>query len=93
MGIDFSNYSPDVLKKVVFAGSQFTSFANGSAALKVLADLKVDTKQVERVSEKIGTERVEQRTQAVEEFLALPLMERCTSPIPNQRSQKRSQTV
>jgi hypothetical protein len=48
-----------------------------------LAETTVPTKQVERISEAIGRERVEQRDQAVRQFLALPLAERCDSPIPN----------
>jgi hypothetical protein len=83
LGIDQGNYSPHVLKKIVFAGIQHPSFAQGSAALAALAGLTIATKQVERVSEKIGQERVEQRDRAVEDFRQLPLMTRCTSPIPH----------
>lgn len=83
MGIDQGNYSPHVLKKIVFAGTQHPSFAQGSAALAMLAGLAVATKQVERVTEKIGRERVEQRDRAVEEFRKVPLMTRCASPIPH----------
>ena len=83
MGIDQGNYSPHVLKKIVFAGTQHPSFAQGSAALAALAGLTIATKQVERVTEKIGRERVEQRDQAVANFQRLPLMTRCQSPLPN----------
>jgi hypothetical protein len=71
------------LKAIVYAGAQFTSFAQGSAALEVLGDLPVSTKQVERITERIGRERVEQRDAAVRDFLALPLMTRCKSPVAN----------
>ena len=50
---------PHVLKKIVFAGAQHPSFAQGSAALAALAGLTIATKQVERVTEKIGRERVD----------------------------------
>ena len=83
MGIDQGNYSPHVLKKIVFAGTQHPSFAQGSVALAALAGLKVATKQVERVTEKIGRERVEQRDRAVADFQKTPLMTRCESPIPH----------
>jgi hypothetical protein len=83
LGIDQGNYSPELLKTIVYAGTQLTSFAQGSAALEALGRLDVSTKQVERISEKIGQERVEQRDEAVGEFLALPLMDRCKSPIAN----------
>ncbi len=72
-----------MLKAIVYAGTQFTSFAQGSGALNALGGLSVAIKQVERITEKIGWERVEQRDQAVDEFLALPLMDRCKSPVAN----------
>ena len=83
MGIDQGNYSPHVLKKIVYAGTQHPSFAQGSAALAALAGLTIATKQVERVTEKIGRERVGQRDRAVEEFREAPLAARCGSPTPN----------
>jgi hypothetical protein len=72
-----------VLKKIVFAGTQHPSFAQGSAALAALAGLTIAPKQVERITEKIGRERVGQRDGAVEDFLKTPLMTRCRSPIPH----------
>lgn len=83
MGIDQGNYSPHVLKKIVFAGTQHPSFAQGSAALAALGGLAIATKQVERITEKIGRERVAQRDRAVEDFQKVPLMTRCRSPIPH----------
>jgi hypothetical protein len=83
LGIDQGNYSPHVLKKVVFAGTQHPSFAQGSAALAALAGLTIATKQVERITAKIGRERVRQRDGAVEDFQKTPLMTRCQSPIPH----------
>ena len=71
------------MKTIVYAGTQLTSFAQGSAALEALSRLNVATKQVERITEKIGQERVEQRDEAVQKFLALPLMDRCKSPVAN----------
>lgn len=70
-----------MLKKIVFAGTQHPSFAQGSAALAALAGLAIATKQVERVTEKIGRERVEQRDRAVADFQKIPLTTRCESPI------------
>jgi hypothetical protein len=83
LGIDPGNYSPHVLKKIVFAGTQHPSFARGSAALAALAGLAIATKQVERVTRKIGRERVGQRDRAVEDFRQIPLMTRCLSPTPH----------
>jgi hypothetical protein len=83
LGIDQGHYSPHVLKKIVCAGTQHPSFAQGSAALAALAGLTIATKQVERVTEKIGRERVGQRDGAVEDFQKIPLMTRCRSPLPH----------
>jgi hypothetical protein len=40
------------LKTIVYAGTQLTSFAQGSAALEALGRLNVATKQVKRITEK-----------------------------------------
>jgi hypothetical protein len=82
-----------LLKTIVYAGTQLTSFAQGSAALEALGGLSVATKQVERITEKIGQERVEQRDEAVEAFLALPLMDRCKSPVANPPPESNVATV
>jgi hypothetical protein len=81
LGIDLGGHSPAVLKKVVYAGTQHPSFAQGSEALAALAGLKIPEKQVERLTKRIGRERVDQQEQAVAEFLDLPLMEKLQSPI------------
>jgi hypothetical protein len=81
------------LKTIVYAGTQLTSFAQGSAALEALGRLSVATKQVERITERIGHERVEQRDEAVEAFLTLPLMDRCKSPVANPPPESNVATV
>jgi hypothetical protein len=81
------------LKTIVYAGTQLTSFAQGSAALEALGGLRVATKQVERITEKIGQERVDQRAEAVQKFRALPLMDRCKSPVENPPPESNVATV
>ena len=66
---------------IVYAGVQNTSFAAGRADLLNLARLEVPEKQVERVTERIGQERVDQRHGEVRAFLDLPLMEKFASPV------------
>jgi len=56
------------------------SFAEASAALHHLADLAVDPKQVERVTERVGAERVAERGAQAVAFQALPLMEKFCAP-------------
>jgi hypothetical protein len=85
LGIDQGSHSPHVLRKIVHAGAQNTSFASGSENLQVLAGLKIPEKQVERLTKSIGQERVAQRESQVQAFLKLPLMERvaATAHSPN----------
>jgi hypothetical protein len=56
------------------------SFAEASATLYQLADLAVDPKQVERVTERIGAERVAERDAQAVAFQALPLVEKFRVP-------------
>jgi hypothetical protein len=80
LGIDQGTHGPHVLRKIVHAGAQNTSFASGSENLQVLAGLKIPEKQVERLTKSIGQERLEQRESQVQAFLELPLMERVAAP-------------
>lgn len=65
-----------LLDKIVYAGVTNASFAQGSQDLGKLAELEVSAKQVERVTKRIGQERVQQREAAVAAYQALPLVER-----------------
>jgi hypothetical protein len=46
-----------------------------------LARLKISAKQVERLTERIGQERVDQRAEQVRVFLALPMMDQFATPV------------
>jgi len=76
LGIDQSDTSPALQQKIVYAGIASRSFAEASTTLERLADLTVGVKQVERLTESIGNERVSQRTAATTAFVALPLVEK-----------------
>jgi hypothetical protein len=56
------------------------SFAEGSELLERLADLAVSAKQVERVTRRIGAERVAERDAEVAAYQALPLVEKFAVP-------------
>jgi len=60
----------------VYAGVHATSFARAAQDLEQLADLRVGAKQVERLTEQIGRERVDQRGTAVADFRCRPLVQR-----------------
>jgi hypothetical protein len=60
---------------------QNTSFAAGRDDLLHLARWKISAKQVERVTERIGGERREQRDASVQAFLESPLMEKFAAAV------------
>jgi hypothetical protein len=69
-----------MLDKIVYAGTMNPSFEQASQDLHKLAEVEVPTKQVERVTKRIGQERVAERDAAVEAYQALPLTERKSVP-------------
>jgi hypothetical protein len=69
-----------LLQKLSYAGTVCRSFAEASATLQHLADWAVDPKQVERVTERVGGERVRERDAQVAAFRALPLAEKFQAP-------------
>jgi hypothetical protein len=68
------------LEKIVYAGTSNSSFEQGSQDLLKLAEIRVSTKQVERVCHRIGEERLAQRAGDVSAYEQLPLMERKAAP-------------
>ena len=80
LGIDLGSTSPALLKKVVYAGSNGPAFKRGSDDLRVLAEVSVEAKRVERLTEQIGQERVAERDALVAAWLARPLAQREDPP-------------
>ncbi len=80
MGIDRSGLSPELQRKIVYAGTNNPSFQQGSKDLAELMDLEVNAKQVERVTERIGQERCDQRDAGVQDYVSLPLTKRKDKP-------------
>jgi hypothetical protein len=74
LGLDVDyDYSPTALKKVVYAGTQATSFPHGARDLSELAELDVSAERVRRATERIGQERVAERDAQAVAYEALPL--------------------
>jgi hypothetical protein len=69
-----------LLKKIVYAGSNTPSFQRAAEDLLVLAEVKVPVKQVQRLTEQIGQERIAEREAAMAAWLARPLAQRQTPP-------------
>jgi hypothetical protein len=80
LGIDVDGLSPLLLRKVVYAGSNNPSFGRAAHDLRVLAEVTVAVKQVERWTKRIGQERHEERDAATAAWLERPLMQREKPP-------------
>jgi hypothetical protein len=80
LGIDRTELSPQLQRKVVYAGANKSSFAEGSRDLTEYLQLQVDPKQIERVSHRIGLERCAERDAAAAQYLSLPLAQRKDKP-------------
>jgi hypothetical protein len=78
--MDQTETSPALQQKIVYAGITGRSFAEASQTLQRLADFSVGVKQVERLTEGIGDERVHQRDAAAAAFEAFPLVEKFAAP-------------
>jgi hypothetical protein len=80
LGVDRSQYSNAVLAKIIYAGSNNTSFQQAQDELDHLAELDVSDKQVRRLCKRIGDERVAERDAAVIAYQELPLVQRKSAP-------------
>jgi hypothetical protein len=74
LGVDHSGFSPRVQQKIVHAGANNVSYQQASLELAALSDLDVKPKPIERLVQKIGRERIDQRDAAVAAHRRLPLM-------------------
>jgi hypothetical protein len=70
-----------MLQRIVWAGANLSSFSQASTALKVLAGIDLSPKQVRRMTQQVGQDRLAERQQQVATFQERPLMERITSPV------------
>jgi hypothetical protein len=79
--------TPAVLQLVVWTGANLSSFTQASTALSVLSKVDLSLKQVRRITQQIGQDRVVERQQQVAQFQAQPLMERVESPAEVRRAE------
>jgi hypothetical protein len=80
LGIDRSHFSPALQAKIVYAGSNHTSYSQAEQALRVLAEIDVSDKQARRLCKTIGAQRVAERDAEVAAYLDKPLTERKAAP-------------
>jgi hypothetical protein len=77
LGLDQGRYSIALLDLICYAGANKPSFREASGDLLKMSGIAVHEKQVERLSRRIGVERLAERAAQVERFCALPLVQRC----------------
>ena len=81
MGVDVDErLSPSLLEKVSALGVLLKSFPQGAVASQKLLEFTLGSKRIERVTERIGSERVAQRKAAVLAHKTRPLMEKVAGP-------------
>jgi hypothetical protein len=76
LGIDLGHYSADLLDLICYAGANKPSFREAGLDLEKMGSVTVHEKQVERLSKRIGSERLAERDEQVAHFVDLPLAER-----------------
>jgi hypothetical protein len=73
-------FTPAMLRKVVYAGSQSASFVQATKDLVALAEVTVSRERVQRWTKRVGEERITQVQQQAEAYQELPLPERRHNP-------------
>lgn len=64
------DYSPALLAKIEFAGSDSRSFAAAAMSLERLAGVSISDGHIQRITERLGRERQAEHQRQVEEFKA-----------------------
>lgn len=81
MGLEVDeDLSPSLLEKVAYLGAKLPSFRDAHEALGVLLNTAVGLKRVERITERIGAERVAERETQIAAWSQLRLIERDQAP-------------
>lgn len=81
MGLDVDEtLSPSLLEKASLLGTVLGSFPQAQQASRQLLDTVLGIKRIERLTERIGEERVAQRDAQTEAFDALPLVDKQRAP-------------
>lgn len=73
-------FTPAMLRKVAYAGSQSSSFVQATKDLAALAEVKVSRERVQRWTKRVGQERVAEVERQAKAYAELPLPERQKSP-------------
>ena len=66
-------FSPGLLRKAAYAGSQSSSFVKATNDLEALGEVKVDEKRIERWTKRVGEERTAEVEAEALAYQELPL--------------------
>ena len=80
--IEDTEFSPGVRRMLALVGSECSSFDHGRQQMELLADLKVTTKAVERVTENVGADIAQRERQTIQQAMQLELPVAVGQPIP-----------
>ena len=80
--IEDTEFSPGVRRMLALVGSECSSFDHGREQIELLADLKVTTKAVERVTENIGADIAQREQQTIQQAMQLELPVAVGQPVP-----------
>ncbi|MDA1015421.1 MAG: hypothetical protein O3A00_13340 [Planctomycetota bacterium] len=72
--------SPAMIEKTSYIGTLLKSFRLGEVAMAKLLELVLGKKRIERLTERIGAERVDMAQAEVTVFAALTLMDKIAGP-------------
>ena len=79
MGID-EDLSPGVMRKSVHLATKLPSFASARESIAETIEVDLTTKRLERLTERVGAERVSERQAEIRRWDALPLVEKLAAP-------------
>lgn len=74
-------FTPSMLRKVAYAGSQSASFVEASKDLLALAEVEVSRERVQRWTKRVGEQRVAEVEAAAQSYARLPLPAQQESPV------------
>lgn len=74
-------FTPSMLCKVTYSGSQATSFVQATKDLEALAEIKISRERVQRWTKRVGEECVQQAEALAAAYQALRLPEQQQSPV------------
>jgi len=77
LGIDLGHYSNSMLDLITYSGANKLSFREASVDLRKMSGQTVHEKQVERLTKRIGLERIAERQAEIDYYVGLPLTTRC----------------